>query len=481
MSDAPQERLARPAHVRLAFVIIEGYVYLALIVAIFLAASGFLVWGILTLRPFIALITILVGVPVAATTARALRALWFVFPEPKGIHVGPQFGGRFYREVDEIAKRVGSPRIHRIVVTGAYNAAAIQMPRAGVFWPRNTLAVGYPLLATLSVDQMRAVIAHELGHMTHAHGRFASWVHRTRLSWTRLLDVLERHQSVPAHVYLLFRFYVPRLYAVSASVSREQERLADRLASEVAGREATAQALIAIAAGQHLVADRVWPHPPFPFAQLGPDLWEGVDDRAELLEHLLDDTAGTDTHPVLRERLAALAQQPRWPGPVQVTAVDHFFGSQKRELAAALDKRWQDGPGRKWAKERDAIRTRTERLAQLAALTSPTPEEVFERGALIEEEGDTDAALALYRLAQQHGHAEAGLAAGRVLLDRDDSSGLALIDAAMAAKPDLIESGSRIAGEFLQHRGRLVDAYHYERRRILQKANASMTERDRSR
>jgi Zn-dependent protease with chaperone function len=202
-----------PSHLRLTFLILEGYLYLALILAIFLSATGFLVWGLLTRRPFIAIVAILVGVPVAATTARAFRALWFVFPQPKGIDVGPHFGALLYRTVQEIAQRVRAPRVHRIVVTGANNASALQIARAGVFWPTNTLVLGYPLLATLSVDQMRAVIAHELGHMTHAHGRFSSWVHRTRLSWVRLLDILERHQSVPAHVYLLFRFYVPRLHA----------------------------------------------------------------------------------------------------------------------------------------------------------------------------------------------------------------------------------------------------------------------------
>ena len=154
---------------------------------------------------------------------------------------------------------MGAPRVHRVLVTDVPNASAGQLPRAGVFWPINTLTVGYPLLATLSVDQMRAVIAHELAHITHAHGRFSSWVHRTRMSWVRLLDVLERHQSVPAHVYFLFRFYVPRLHVLAAAVSRRQERLADRLAADLTGPEVAAQALMAIAIGQYLLEHTFWP------------------------------------------------------------------------------------------------------------------------------------------------------------------------------------------------------------------------------
>jgi Zn-dependent protease with chaperone function len=491
LNDREDHGARGPAHVRLTLVILEGYVYLALIVAIFLSASGFLLWGVLTFRPFVAIVAILAGVPVVATTARALRALWFVVPEPKGILVSTHFGAVLFQHVQEIGKRVGAPRVHRVIVTHAHNASAMQIPRAGVFWPRNTLAVGYPLLATLSVDQMRAVIAHELGHITHAHGRFASWVHRTRLSWVRLLEILERHQSVPAHIHLLFRLYVPRLHALSAAVSRQQERLADRLASEVTGPAVAAQALMAIAAGQLLVSEVFWPriyerieddpNPPHPFAQMGTDLWEGVEDRAQLIERLLeDDTTTSDTHPALRDRLAALQEPPRWPDPVTVAAVDYFFGSQKAELRSALDARWQDRHGRDWKSRHDEIRVRRERLAYLAALPSPTSEQTFECGELLEEDGDEDAALDLYLSAHNQGKAAAGLAAGRLLLDRDDASGIALIEAAMDTDAALVEDGCRSVAEFLEHRGRPVEAYQYQRRMNRETTKTSMARAERA-
>ena len=474
----------RPGHLRLTLLILEGYVYLALIVAVFVAALGFLVWGVLTRRPFIAIAALFVGIPVAATTARAIRALWFLFPEPKGIQVGPDFGGRLFQEVHGIAARVGAPRIHRVLVTGMNNASALQTPRAAVFWPTNTLLLGYPLLAMLSVDHVRAVIAHELAHITHAHGRFTSWVHRTRLSWVRLLDVLNRHQSVPAHVSLLFRFYVPRLHAQAAAVSRRQEFLADRLAAEVAGADVTAQTLVAIELGHDLLDDTFWArlykdaegdaNPPNPYSRLGPELWAAVEDPTRALEGVLEaDTAG-DTHPALCERLAALQQPPRWPDPVQVTAADYFFGPQKPALAETLDRQWQDAHGETWRKRHDTIRNRRQRLAELAAILSPTPQQILERGLLMEDEGDEDAALDLYLSAYRQGHPPAAMAAGRVLLNRDDTSGVDLIDAAMNANPELVAEGCPAVIDFLQRRGRLVDAYRYERRLAVDRARASM-------
>lgn len=463
------------APLRLIALILEGYAYLALIVAVFLAAPAFLVWGVLSRRPLIAIVAILVGVPVVATAARALRALWFPLQEPKGVEVGPHFGARLHSEVRAIARRIGAPAVHRVVVTDAHNASALQLPRAGVFWPRNTLCLGYPLLATLSVEQARAVIAHELGHMTQAHGRVSSWVHRTRLSWVRLLATLERHASVPAHVYFLFRYYVPRLHAHAAAVSRRQELLADQLAADVSSREIAGQTLIAIEIGHHVLSQQFWPglyarvaedpNPPGPFSQLGPEIRNGVEDRGALLDRLVaGDTAASDSHPALRERLRALQQPPQWPDPVGVTAAECFFGPQQRELAAIFDEEWRQTHGRTWKIRHREIRERRERLAQLASLASPSPAQTFERGVLTQSEGDVEAALHLYRSAHQHGHTEAGLAAGRILLDREDASGMALIDAAMDANPELLEDGCSAIVDFLERRGRRAEAYQYRMR-----------------
>ena len=141
---------------------------------------------------------------------------------------------------------------------------------------------------------------------------------------------------MPAHVYFLFRFYVPRLHALSVAVSRQQERLADRLETEVTGPEVAAQALMAIELGRLLVAETFWPRLykrieedpdlPNPFSELGPALWDGIESRAELMDRLLQgDITASDTHPALRDRPAAPKQSPRWPGPIQVTAADYFF------------------------------------------------------------------------------------------------------------------------------------------------------------
>jgi len=474
--------------VRLTLLLLEGYLYLALIVATFLGPVAFLIWGLVARRPFVAMAAILVGVPVVRTAWRALRALWLAFPEVSGVDVGPRFGARLHQEVRVLAGRLGA-RVHRIVVTGTCNAAVVQTPLRWRLRPTNTLLLGYPLLATLSADQFRAVIAHELAHLTRAYGRFARWVYRNRTMWIRLLDVLQRHASTPAHVYALFRFYVPRLDRYAAEVSRQHERVADRLAADVTGAGSAAQALVAIDVGSYVFDQVFWPQifervaqtsdPPNPFVEMGPDVWTEVTNRNEIFQRLL--TARTEalhSHPALSERLAAIDREAHWPQRPSATAVDEFFGSEKHALTSALGQEWRAEHEAEWRERHETIRARRVRLAQLEDLVSPTVEQTFERGMLIEEDGRETDALAVFLSAHRLGHAAAGLAAGRLLLDRDDASGIALIDTAMDTDPSLIESGCRTAMDFLEGRGQFVDAHAYQRRRARQATTATLAHRE---
>jgi Zn-dependent protease with chaperone function len=478
------------SRLKLALLIVEGYVYLALIAAIFLSASGFLVWGLLARRPFVAVVAILVGVPVAMTTARALRALWLVSWDAEGIEAGPALAPRLCAAVQEIAHTVGAPRVHRILIGRSHNATALQARYGWMPWRRNTLVLGYPLLATLTTDQVRAVIAHELAHLTHAHGRFSGWVHRTRRMWIQLLDVLERHRSVPAHVYFLYRFYVPRLNRHAAAVSRQHEVIADRLAAEVAGARVAAEALLAIEIGTYVLEQGYWTRfyerveqeadIPNPYAAMAPGIWSDVEDKPAVMNRLLAEiTQASDTHPALGDRLRAIDQAPRWPNAPAASAADEFFGPQKLDVAGMLAREWMDERGPDWRRRHDEMRQRRARLAALDEVTALTADQMFEYGSLLEEDSRYDAALERYRSAHAAGHSTAGLAAGRLLLDRGDPSGIALIDAAMNANPALGEEGCEAIVDFLEDHGRQVDAHRYRMRLNREAATAKIARRER--
>ena len=78
------------------------------------------------------------------------------------------------------------------------------------------------------------------------------------------------------------------------------------------------------------------------------------------------------------------------------------------------DVAWSAWPAEKWTKRHDEIRRAAQRLlGGLSAVPSPTRDQTFERGQLLQAEGDADAALNLYLAAHRQGHAGAGLSPGR--------------------------------------------------------------------
>ena len=69
-----------------------------------------------------------------------------------------------------------------------------------------------------------------------------------------------------------------------------------------------------------------------------------------------------------------------------------------------------------------------------------------------------DEALPLYQRAAGQGHRAASLAAGRVLLDRRDSAGIALVEASMDLDEGLVPDGCRILAEYYKATNQLVAA-----------------------
>lgn len=463
----------KPSHARLALLILEGYVYLLVIVGIFASSIALLVWGLLDRRPVVGLLALVVGVPVTLTTAAAIRALFFRLPEPEGIPVSGVEAPALYQMVQDVQKQVQSPKVHRILIDGSFNASASQLPRGGIFWTRNTLVIGYPLLATLSPEHLRVVVAHELGHLSRAHGRFSAWVCRTRLAWSRLMTTLEARGATPAHAYLLVRWYIPRFYEYSAAVARQQELLADRYAAQVAGRAFSAETLVAIDAAASLLERTFWDsvfarvttesRPPSPYAELRPEVWDLIPaDSTGIVRQLLEgQTQSRDTHPALQDRLRALDQEARLPARVERTAGEVYLGPQMKTVAAALDAQWRDAEAEDWHARHQRFNEHRKRLEELSSVSVPTPDQSFERGQLIEESDGEDAALPHYRAALDRGHAGASLAVGRILLGRQDDTGVPLIERAIDSDPALVAEGCLRLIRFFEKRNRMRDAHRF--------------------
>jgi Zn-dependent protease with chaperone function len=442
---------------RLVLVIIEGQLYLVGVVAIFVAEVAFLLWGLWSRRPIIGLVAVFVTLPLIRTTVSAIRACLFRTHAPEGLSLARSEAVLLHELVEEIGRTIDAPPVDVITLTGGFSASAAIDTPGWRFRRRRTLVLGFPVLATLSLPELRAVIAHELAHFSTAYDRFAAWVYRTRAGWLALRTALDRRLATPVYVYWLLSWYVPRLGAAAAPVSRRHELMADRVAAEVAGSRAAADALVAFEAGARFADDTHWPaveishetaaEPPRPYSQML--TWSARRASTDLLEWLVaDDTDPGDAHPSFRERLAQLDESLRIPPPIASSAGCELLGPELDALARRFDEEWLVRYGDEWRQHRAEYVARTAALDRLAAIAVPTPDQLFERAEAAETLHGSDEALPIYQIAAEQGHAAASLAAGRVLLGRLNAAGIALVEAAMDRDERLVPEACRILAAY---------------------------------
>jgi Zn-dependent protease with chaperone function len=116
-------------------------------------------------------------IPVGALLWVVARSLYVKFEPPAGIPLERTDVPALFRMIDDVHDAIRGPRVRGVLVDGDANAGVAQIPRlGGIAGSRNYLVLGLPYLQGLSADQFRAVVAHELGHLSRAHGRFGAFV-----------------------------------------------------------------------------------------------------------------------------------------------------------------------------------------------------------------------------------------------------------------------------------------------------------------
>ncbi|MRI31743.1 hypothetical protein EOPP23_01870 [Endozoicomonas sp. OPT23] len=113
------------------------------------------------------------------------------------IRLDPRKYRRFYRFVEQICQRVGSPMPAEILVDHQVNASASL--KKGLFSKELTLTVGMPLIYGMSSRQLAGILAHEFGHFSQSWamragfsmGYIINWLYRgafVRDKWDYLLE-----------------------------------------------------------------------------------------------------------------------------------------------------------------------------------------------------------------------------------------------------------------------------------------------------
>ena len=297
--------------------------------ALALGMAAFLVWvpyaSVVYLRPNVGTVKIAIFCLIGA-----FIILKSVVPRPDrftppGPELAPDGHPRLFAEIRQTAEAAGQPMPAEVYLAPDVNAWVAQ--RGGVLGVggRRIMGIGLALLQALKVSELRAVIAHEFGHYHGGDVKLGPLIYRTREALFRTVLGLARHSGLLTKP---FEWYARLFFRVTHAVSRHQELQADVLAARIASPSALARGLIATHRAA-LAFGAYWAGEVSPVLDAGfrPPLVPGflrfcaappvAADLARATERELREGKANpyDTHPSLRDRLAAIGQADPEPAP----------------------------------------------------------------------------------------------------------------------------------------------------------------------
>jgi Zn-dependent protease with chaperone function len=260
---------------------------------------------------------------IAFCVAGALTVLWAILPrmdrfEPPGPRVTAQEQPELFKLIHDVAKATSQAMPEDVYLLNDVNAFVAQRGGLMGVGARRVMGIGLPLMQALTIDELKGVLAHEFGHYHSGDVALGPWIHKTRVAVGRTIAQLG--ESI---LRFIFIGYASLFLRVTHAVSRRQEFIADEVAAGVVGAHAMTSGLRKVN-GAAFAYHTYWHSELVPVMQAGfrPPLAAGFGRYASSPEMLrvIDavvnheeqegETDPFDTHPSLRDRLAALERQP---------------------------------------------------------------------------------------------------------------------------------------------------------------------------
>jgi len=405
-----------------------------------------------------------------------VKALFVRVGAPEGYELTEEQFPQLFRDIEDIRQRLRCPAIHRVLLNTEFNACVCQVPRFGFLGgTRNYLVIGLEMMASLSPAEFRAVLAHELGHISRAHSKFTCWIYRIRETWNRISE----NQGKSFLVTPFLKWYVPRLNAYSFALSRQDEVEADLHAAAIAGLEAAGSAQLAVPVfgevsscyGRELFErTRTMPEPDFAYpSSICAKLREcptPEDVSVGIAKALRRKTDITDSHPCTADRLALLrlpdfdrfiASYRPAEGP---RALDFYLGDHLTPLMIFFDVQWKSGVAAYW-KDRHEMSIEQSRQLQefeqthdVAALE--TEKDLAAYADLLQKAGRAKDALPIYEQLSSRFPNDPiyAFVYGDMLLAEDDDRGIALLRRAIEQDKLLVNRGIGNIVSYLARHGR---------------------------
>lgn len=109
---------------RVLLLALAGYAYLVLMLSILIP----LFLGTLASIAFLKILAVKIAIPIGIFVWLVLKAMWVKIPPPEGRALQREEAPALFALVDEPRRKLRAPQFHRILMTGDFNAAVVQVP-----------------------------------------------------------------------------------------------------------------------------------------------------------------------------------------------------------------------------------------------------------------------------------------------------------------------------------------------------------------
>jgi Zn-dependent protease with chaperone function len=304
---------------------------------------------------------------------------------PPGPRVLAEDEPELFAAIEEVARAAEQAPPAEVFLVTDVNAFVAQ--RGGIlgFGGVRVMGVGMPLLQAVTVQEFKAVLAHEYGHYHAGDIRLGPWIYKTQASIGRMLRQV--HGTV---LHGIFLYYGKVFMRLTHAIARRQEFIADEMAARFAGAGAAISSLRKVH-GAATAFPSFWQGELAPVLGAGflPPIGQGFGSFlmsiriAPVMEAVVRDaeergeTNPLDTHPSLRERVLALSALPQGDAGDTRSAASLLRHAQRWErsvLGKTVNDDWARGlQPLQWDKVADQVYLPLfrQRIAQFSDLLRP--------------------------------------------------------------------------------------------------------------
>lgn len=287
-----------------------------------------------------------------------------------------------FADIDAVRRQLGTREFDAVVLVEDCAAQIVQTPPFALLGRhRSTLVLGLELLLSQTRHEACALLAHDTSHLSREQGRFTRWTYQLRDSWRQYMHALGDSKGLTARVLrTFFDWYAPYFSAYTFALARECELFADRVAARVTNIGATSAALINAATIRRALHEQFWkgvfrraeaePNPP---EDVYGELAAFIAARRRTPQFRLEQMRMTlhpgeeplDSHPAIKERLAALDANPCLHPVGTTSAASAWLGETYQETLHEAGHEWQRRVRAGWSeRHRNALRAAANQAAQ---------------------------------------------------------------------------------------------------------------------